>query len=199
MNTYIHNLTGLASCLTTHGYADRYPRTRKVVFDNGPEFKRDFDPLLKDFDIKPVLTSVKNPQSNAPFERVHKIILNMPVTKDLDNKVFDYTDPWGENLVSIAWEIRSSYHITIMDTPGQSVFDRDILFNLASFVDWQVVPAAKQRPVDIDNIRENAKRVMHDYAIDNQVYVKMVGIYRKLDYRKQGTYIITDVFTNGTV
>ena len=76
----------------------RYPRPRKVVFDDGSEFKRDFTPLLKYFDIKPVLTSVKKPQSNAPVERVHQVILNMLVTKGLDKKVFDYIDPWGETL-----------------------------------------------------------------------------------------------------
>ena len=31
------------------------------------------------------------------------------------------------------------------------------------------------------------------------VYVEITGIYRKLDYRKQGTYRITEFFTNGTV
>ena len=29
----------------------------------------------------------------------------MLVTKDLDNKVFDYIYPWGETLASIAWTI----------------------------------------------------------------------------------------------
>ena len=49
----------------------RYPHPRKVVFDNGYKFKQDFTPLLKGFNIKTVLMSVKNPQSNAPVERVH--------------------------------------------------------------------------------------------------------------------------------
>ena len=52
-----------------------------------------------DFSIKPVLTSVKNPQSNATVELVHQVILNMLVTKDIDNKVFNYIYPWGETLV----------------------------------------------------------------------------------------------------
>ena len=78
-----------------------YPRPRKAVFDNGSEFKRYFNPLLKDFDIKPVLNLVKNPQSNAPVKRVHQIILNILVTKDADNKVFDYIDPLGETLAYI--------------------------------------------------------------------------------------------------
>ena len=71
----------------------KYPRPRKVVFDNGSEFKQDFAPLLKGLDIKPVLTSVKKPQVNAPVEQVNQVILNMLVTKDIDNKVFDYIDP----------------------------------------------------------------------------------------------------------
>ena len=63
-----------------------YPCPRKFVFDKIFEFKLEFTPFLKDFDIKSVLTSVKNPLANAPAERVHQVILNMLVTKDLDNK-----------------------------------------------------------------------------------------------------------------
>ena len=57
------------------------------------------------------------------------------VTKDLDNKVFDHIDPCGETLASIAWAIKDSYRRTIMATPGQAIFGRYMLFNLASVVD----------------------------------------------------------------
>ena len=146
------------------------------MFDNSYEFKQYFSTLLEDFNIKPVLTSIKNPQANAPVERVHQVILNILVAKDLDNKVFDYIDTWGETLTSIAWIKRASYHRNIMATPGQAVFGRDILFNLASVIDWKVSIAAKQRQVDVDNVRKNAKQVTHDYAIGNRVYVEMTGI-----------------------
>ena len=86
-----------------------------------------------------------------------------------------------------------------MATPDQAVFGRDMLFNLASVIDWQVVTPEKQRQVDIDNVIENAKQVTHDYAIGNLVYVKITCIYGKLEYSKQGPYIITEVFTNVTV
>ena len=68
------------------------------MFGNGNEFKRDFTPFLNDFYIKHVLTKIKNPQGNSPVERVHQVILNMIVTKDPDNKVFDLIDTWGETL-----------------------------------------------------------------------------------------------------
>ena len=71
------------------------------MFDNGSDFKQDSDTLLKEFDIKPVLTSVKNTQYNAPFDQLHQVILNMLVTNYLDNKVFEYIDPWDETLAYI--------------------------------------------------------------------------------------------------
>ena len=80
--------------------------------------------MLKDFDIKPVLTSVKNPQSNFPLEQVHHVILNILVTKDIDNTVFGHIYPWGEKLAYIAWAIKAYYHFTIMAKPGQAVFGR---------------------------------------------------------------------------
>ena len=96
------------------------------------------------------------------MEQVHQVILSMLVTKYLDNKVFDYIYPWGETLTYIAWAIRAFYRHTIMATPVQAVFVRDMLFNLESFVDWRVATAAKQSQVDIDNVIENAKQVTHD-------------------------------------
>ena len=106
------------------------------MFDNGSEFKRYFTTFLKDFDIKTVLTPGKKPQANAPVERVHQVILNMLVTKDPDNKVFDYMYPWDETLSYIVLVITYSYHRIIMSMPVQPVFSRDMLFNLASVVNW---------------------------------------------------------------
>ena len=60
----------------------------------------------------------------------------MLVTKYIDNKVFGYTNPWGETLSYISWEIMLSYHCTIGSTPGQFVFVRDMIFNLTSVFDW---------------------------------------------------------------
>ena len=57
---YISKTSARISQLFNNTWLSRYPRPHKVVFDNGSEFKRDFVPLLKDFDIKPVCTTVKN-------------------------------------------------------------------------------------------------------------------------------------------
>ena len=119
-------------------------------------------------------------------------ILNMLVTIYLANKAFDYIDPWGETLASIAWAIQASYHHAIQATPNQAVFGRYMIFNLVSVVDWQVITDGKQQQVEIDNVQENTRQVTHDYAIGDLVYVEMTGIYPKIDYKKQGPYIITE-------
>ena len=53
---------------------------------------------------------------------MHQVILDIIVTKDLDNKAFDHIDPWGEKLASTAWAIRAYYNHTIQATLGQAVF-----------------------------------------------------------------------------
>ena len=98
---YIDTSSARVSQFFNNTWLCRYPRPHRVVFENGSEFKRDFTPLLKDFDIKPVLTSVKNTQANASVEQVHQVILNMLATKDLDKKIFDYIYPWAETLAYI--------------------------------------------------------------------------------------------------
>ena len=70
--------------------------------------------------------------------------------KDLDNKFFDHIDKWCETLTSMVWAIWASYHRTIMDTPGQAIFGKDIIFNLASVIDWGNITAANHQQMDID-------------------------------------------------
>ena len=59
----------------------------------------------------------------------------MIVTKYLYNKIFNYIDPWGENLAYIVWSIMASYHCTIHPKLVQYVFGRDMIFNLTPVVD----------------------------------------------------------------
>ena len=115
------------------------------------DLKRYFVPLLKYFSIKPVCTTVKNLQANAPVERVHQVIYNMLVTKDLNNKVFDYIEPWGKILESITWVIRGYYNCTINTTPLQAVFGWDTKLNFAPIVDWRVITARNQQQFSIDH------------------------------------------------
>ena len=180
-------------------WLSRYPRPRKVVFDNGSEFKKDFLTLLKDFDVKATLTTVENPQANSPVERVHQVIQCMLATKDLENMEYDFVDPWGEILSSFAWAIRSLYHSTLKATPGELVFGRDMLFNMQKVVDWKLIESNKEQQILRDNIRENMKRIDYDYKVGDKVMIILKGVKRKLSRKKKGPYRIIQVFTNGDV
>jgi hypothetical protein len=180
-------------------WLSRYPRPRKVVFDNGSEFKKDFVPLLKDWSIRPQTTTIKNPQSNSPVERIHQVIHHMFTTKNLKEQTFDYIDPFGHVLASIAWAIRASYNSATNATPAQMVFGRDMLFNISTLINWKTLSLNKQMSVDKANLRENRNRIDYDYQVGHKVYVIRDGIFRKLEGPKFGPFPITDIYTNGTV
>ena len=82
------------------------------------------------------------------------MIYNIIVTKDIDRNMYDYIEPWGETLASVACVIISSFHCTLGLTLGWAVFGRDMLFNLTLIVDWHVVTARKQQQVDNYNARK---------------------------------------------
>ena len=81
----------------------------------------------------------------------------MLITKDKYFKLFDCIYIRGETLAYIAWVIREYYHNTIGYTSDKAFFNRYIIFNLASIVDWKVLTAKKKWQVDIDNFRKTFK------------------------------------------
>ena len=117
----------------------------------------------------------------------------------MKNQEYDFLDPFGETLASIAWAVRASYNTTSKATPAQIVFGGDMIFNLKSLINWHAMSLNKQKLVDKANLRENINRIDYDYQVGQRVYIKKDGIYRKLDGPKLGPYEITQVFTNGTV
>ena len=133
------------------------------MFDNGSEFKWNFTPLLKYFYLKPVYVKVNNPQDNATVYRLHQIMYTIIFTKYIDNKLFDYIDPWGKTLASIALAIRASYHRTIGAKPYQYVFGRDTIINLVSVFYWKIIIYNKQGQVYIDSVCKNSNQIIHDY------------------------------------
>ena len=58
----IYQYSARISQISNEVWLSIYPRPRKVIFDNGSEFKRKFIPLLEYFPVKPTCTAVKNPQ-----------------------------------------------------------------------------------------------------------------------------------------
>ena len=123
----------------------------------------------------------------------------MLLTTNLKEKTFDFIDPFGSTLASVAWAVCASHNSATDATPAQLVFGRDMIFNLQTLVNWKEISQRKQSQIDKANLRENHKRIDYDYQPGQKVYILKDGIFRKLDSPKMGPFCITDVFTNGTV
>ena len=62
----------------------RYPRPLYFIHDNGGEFIGvSIKELLDSYGVKPKPTTLKNPQSNGLYERIHLVIYEMLRTQQL--------------------------------------------------------------------------------------------------------------------
>jgi hypothetical protein len=61
----------------------------------------------------------------------------MFLKKNFKEQIFDYIDPFGSILASVAWAICASYNISTQTMPAQLVFKQDMMFNISSLVNWK--------------------------------------------------------------
>ena len=125
---------------------------------------------------------------------MHPVLGNMLSTKNLQKYDFDYMDPWGEPLASVAWVICSTHHTTLQATPGQLVFGRDMLLNLKSVAGWEAI-RLKKRDEGKNDSRENSLRIHHDYQVGDKVLITSNDIHRKLNCPIKGHYTINQVYS----
>jgi hypothetical protein len=70
-------------------------------------------------------------------ERVHQVIGNIIRTFELESTYLDEEDPWKGILSATAFAVRTTFHITLGNTPGQLVFGRDMIFNIKHEANWE--------------------------------------------------------------
>ena len=144
-------------------WLNRYPRPGIITFDSGSEFKADFKKIMREeFNLRVKGISVRNPQANAVIERLHQTIGNMIKTFQVYNRDdLDEEDPWTGILSAVMFAVQSTYHTTLEASPMQLVFGRDAILPIFHQADWQYIKAKKQRLMNINNKKENAKRTPH--------------------------------------
>jgi hypothetical protein len=178
----------------------RYPRPSIITYDRGTEFMAEFATMVKhDYGIIVKAITTRNPQANAILERIHATIGNIIRTHQVLDTELDEDDPWSGILAAAMYATRATIHTTLKATPMQLVFGRDAILNTKFEADWKYIRDRKQKLIEQNNKRENAKRKQHDYQVGNRVLVKA-----KLDGKYQGDlwdgpYVIALVNNNGTV
>ena len=178
----------------------RYPWPTQVTFDRGSEFiGKDFQKMIKqDYGVKAKPITVRNPQANAIVERVHQVIGNIIRTFELEENYLDEEDPWKGILSATAFAVRSTFHTTLQNSPGQLVFGRDMILNIKHTANWEYIKKRKQKLIDKNNQRENSKRTQYEYKVGDLVLLKR-GTENKYESPYSGPHDILKVNNNGTV
>ncbi len=178
----------------------RYPRCHHLIYDNGSEFKLHFKYLCESYGITRKPTTVKNPQANGIFERVHQVLGQMLCTVELGMADSVTPDDVNVFLDNAAWAIHSTYHRVLKASPDAAVFGQDMLFNILFVADWHKFGEQQQLVTDCGYQQEIAKQIDYNYTVGDKVLVINEGSLRKAvsAYGKE-PWTITTVHTNGTI
>ena len=126
--------------------------------------------------------------------------MNMTRTSELDMADSVAPDDIDAVLTNAAWAIRSTYHTVLKASPGAAIFGRDMLFDIPYIADWNKIGDYRQRQADLNNLRENKKRIDYDYKVGDKILVRKDGILRKAESRWHNEpWTIVSVHTNGTI
>ena len=87
----------------------------------------------------------------------------------MDN--IDENDPWSGILTATAFAVRSTIHTTLQATPAQLVFGRDAMLNIPFTADWKAIQERKQKLIEQNTAKENAKRLPYQYQVGDQVKI----------------------------
>ena len=178
----------------------RYPWPNKITLDRGKEFMAEFSTMIvEDYGIKKKPITARNPQANSIIERIHQTIGNMLRTFEVQKETLDPVNPWSGILAAIMFATRATVHTTLAKTPSQLVFGRDAMLNILHKADWSLIKQRKQRLINLNNKRENAKRKTHTFQVGDKVLLANDRItkYRKAAYA--GPFPVIAVHNNGTV
>ena len=104
---------------------------------------------------------------------------------------------WNRCLSKISWAIKSIYNTTTKYSPAQLVFNRDMILNTQSLIDWDLIRQNKHSIAIRNNIKENSKRIEYEYNIGDEVLLDYN--HRKLDQPYDGPYQITQIRNNSTI
>ena len=178
----------------------RYPWPTQVILDRGTEFMAEFATMIKeDYGIRRKPITTRNPQANSILERVHQTIGNMIRTFRAQEAELDEDDPWSGILSATMFAIRSTVHTTNMATPTQLVFGRDSMLNVIHEANWRYIKERKQKFININNKKENAKRIPHDYTVGDTVMIKQQSNIKYGTDAYSGPHTVVEVRNNGTL
>jgi len=182
----------IIQALTDHWFT-RYPKPKELVSDNGPQFISDsFKSFLQSRGVKHILTTTYNPQSNALIERIHGT---------LNSYIRQVGISWPSRLQEMAYVFRSTFHRVLQCSPGNLVFDRDMLDSIRKIDRNAIMQAAAkftQLQKDSDIARQNQTRLNYTYSVGDRILIAHPSP-NKTTPRFLGPVTVSQVFPNNTL
>ena len=186
----------------TNNWLARYPWPAQIIHNNGGEFiGHEFQDMMRTLGITSKPTTVKNPQANAIVERLHKTMADvLPVMLHVNppEDELAVTNMIDNALATVVHASRCAVNHTMKTSPGAMVFNRDMMVDVPLISNLIAIGGQRQQLVDENLRRTNAKRINHNYSVNDMVKFLEYNP-NKLDSRTHGPYRIVRVFTNGTV
>lgn len=182
--------SGVISDLFVQEWLRRYPRPSRVIFDLGGEFdSENFHTKLLLWHVNPKPITVKNPRANAIVERMHKVLADMLRVQLASRHPKD--DPIRDLTSAAAYALRSTVHGTTRHTPGQLVYGKDMILRTTMTANLELVRQRREAAIQVNNARENRRRIAYDYKVGDKVLVLAQSLDPKLKlhegpYRVEG-------------
>ena len=180
----------------------RYPRPARITFDNGGEFLgAEFQKMITSHGIKPVPTTIKNPQANGRHERIHQTMAECIRTfGDIESENSD--DVIDQIAQATAWALRSTPRGQTKYSAGQLVFGRDMVVDEPTIANWELVRSRSRAQQVKDNTRENKARTDYEYKKGDLILILTRTNERrgKIDgSAHEGPYEVLRAYKNGTL
>ena len=182
----------------------RYPRPLYCIHDNVGEFiGSGFQELLDSYGVNPKPTTVKNPQSNGLHERTHLVICEMLRIQSLYvPKQSTAEKEINRILQCTAWAMRTTPNMVTKYSPGNIVFNRDMIFHKTVVANWELIQSRRRAQQTKDKIRENRSRTNYQYKVGDSVRIVTTVRERRgklFGHEHKGPYDIVAVHNYGTV
>ena len=157
----------------------RYPRPSRVIFDHGGEFDcKAFSDKLALWFIHSVPITVKNPRANAIVERMHQVLGDMLRVQLVSRHNLE--DPIQELTSSAAYAIRATTHGVTKFAPSHLVYGKDMILRTNITASVELVRQRREAAIQVNNARENKRRIAHQYKPGDKVLVLAQSLDPKL-------------------
>ena len=112
----------------------------------------------------------------------------------------DWQSELNKCLQAVAWAIRATVSTMSSYSPGQLVFNRDMILQTKMVANWEAIKQLKRASTINSNKQENKSRLPHTYSPGDKILILLRANNEKIGKMQQpteGPYTILRVYRSG--